>query len=303
MNSWLPILVALAVGLTVLGLGLGALWLSAALARERMEQRLNLSAGAQPRPGGRVLQNLADRGQVIDSWFDEGGESEILFRQAGWRRTQDRLLYYAVQAALPMLVGAALLLSWLSAGCGGWRWALYGFGLLAAALLAPRFVLRSRAQRRRNSIRNEVPMFIHLLALLFDAGLSLRQALVSLVRDGGNVLPELGTEVRSVLRQLEAGGEPAAVLHAMGQGLDVAELTSVVAVLRQVDRYGGELREPLMESLAVVEERRQLAMREKVNSLSGRMTIVMVLFFFPALLVFVAGPAALAIFRALGVVD
>ncbi len=86
----------------------------------------------------------------------------------------------------------------------------------------------------------------------------------------------------------------------MGRALDVAELNAVLAVLRQVDRYGGELREPLMDALAVVEERRQLSLREKVNELSGRMTVVMVMFFFPALLIFVAGPAFLSIIRALG---
>ena len=143
-------------------------------------------------------------------------------------------------------------------------------------------------------------MFIHLLALLFDAGLSLRQALASLVREGHGVLPVIGEEIRIVLRQLEAGADPSEALHAMGKSLDVAELNAVLGVLRQVDRYGGELREPLMEALSVVEERRQLSLREKVNGLSGRMTVVMVLFFFPALLIFVAGPAFLSIARALG---
>lgn len=82
--------------------------------------------------------------------------------------------------------------------------------------------------------------------------------------------------------------------------MDVEELSTVLAVLRQVDRFGGEVREPLLEALSVLEERRSLTLREKVNLLSGRMTVVMVLFFFPALLIFVAGPAFMSIIKALG---
>jgi len=57
------------------------------------------------------------------------------------------------------------------------------------------------------------------------------------------------------------------------------------------------------EGLSVLEERRGLDMREKVNLMSGRMTVVMVLFFFPALLIFVAGPAFMSILRALADVN
>ena len=103
------------------------------------------------------------------------------------------------------------------------------------------------------------------------------------------------------LRSVEdAGADTDESLKALGKLMDVEELSTVLAVLRQVDRFGGEVREPLLEALSVLEERRSLTLREKVNLLSGRMTVVMVLFFFPALLVFVAGPAFVSIMKVLG---
>ena len=143
-------------------------------------------------------------------------------------------------------------------------------------------------------------MFIHMLILLFEAGLSTRQALASLVREGRGVVPNLQQEVLVVLRQLDAGGDTAETLQQLGEGLEVSELDNVLGVLRQIDRYGGELRQPLTETLGVLEERRTLTMRERVNKMAGRMTVVMVLFFFPALLIFVAGPPFVAVLRALG---
>jgi len=170
----------------------------------------------------------------------------------------------------------------------------------ALSFLVPRWVLRGAAERRCNRIKLEIPLFIHLLVLLFEAGLSSRQAFASLIREGRGVLPELGREFELVLRQLEAGADTGEVLKNLGDAMAVGDLTTVLGVLRQVDRYGGEVREPLLETLKILEERRGLDLREKVNILSGRMTVVMVLFFFPALLIFVAGPAFVSILKVLG---
>ena len=52
--------------------------------------------------------------------------------------------------------------------------------------------------------------------------------------------------------------------------------------------------------MQILEERRDLDLREAVNRTSAKMTWVMVGFFFPALLIFVAGPAFISIIRALG---
>jgi len=161
-------------------------------------------------------------------------------------------------------------------------------------------VLRKVAAARRQRIRNEVPLLVHLLVLLFDSGLSTRQALTSLVKEGIGVLPELDKEFRLVVRQLDAGGDLATVLRSLEEVMEVPDFGTVLGVLRQADRYGGEVREPLLDALKVIEERHGLDLREQVNLMSGRMTVVMVLFFFPALLIFSAGPAVMAIMKAMG---
>jgi tight adherence protein C len=103
-----------------------------------------------------------------------------------------------------------------------------------------------------------------------------------------------------VLRQVEAGAEISDVLTRTADALDVPDLTTVLSLLRQVERYGGEVKEPLLDTLQVIEDRREMELREKVNLISGKMTVVMVLFFFPALLIFVAGPAYVSLMGALG---
>ncbi|TXH03910.1 MAG: type II secretion system F family protein [Nevskiaceae bacterium] len=253
-----------------------------------------------------LLQNLARRGKSIEKMVDTEGESARLLLQAGWRSSEARMLWYIFQGALPLLVCGLLLAAWFFGPqrLHGPLFALmYLFVGAALSFLIPRWVLRGAAERRLARVKNEVPLFIHLLVLLFEAGLSSRQAFASMVRDGRGVLPELGREFDLVLRQLEAGADTGEVLKNLGDMLDVGDLNTVLAVLRQVDRYGGEVREPLLETLKVLEERRTLDLREKVNLMSGRMTIVMVMFFFPALLLFVAGPAFVSIIKVLGQIN
>lgn len=294
-----------AIGVLLAGATLALLALLALRLRQdqQLERRL-LGAAADAEFGGAeaaALRGLRNTGKRIEAWVDKDGETPRLLVQAGWRGAEGRAAFYAFQAGVLLAAVVATLLMW-SFGAGHIRAAmlpLYTFAVFALAILAPRWALRSAAARRRARIAREVPLFIHLLVLLFEAGLSTRQAFASLVREGRGVLPELGREFETALRQMEAGGDTAAVLRGMGETLSVPDLDGVLGVLRQADRYGGEIREPLLETLAVLEERRGLDLREKVNLVSGRMTVVMVLFFFPALLIFVAGPAVVSILSAM----
>lgn len=251
--------------------------------------------------GAPLLKNIARGGKAIEGWVDTDKESGRLLVQAGWRSHEARLMWYVFQGMVPVAGALLVLAYWIWGGDKNKTLILLcaAFAAFAFSVLIPRWVLRGAAAARAARIKAEVPLFVHLLVLLFEAGLSIRQAMTSLVREGGGVLPELGGEFELVLRQMDAGGETADLLKAMSDTLQVEDLTNVLGVLRQVDRYGGEVREPLLEVLGVLEERRSLDLRERVNLLSGRMTVVMVLFFFPALLIFVAGPAFLSVFRAL----
>lgn len=279
-------------------------WWSMSLAQARRIQRRLRPDAAVTGDGsvGSLLRGLASRGKAIENLLDSEGEGARLMIRAGWRSPAARLVFYVLQGLTPLILLTAV-----------GAFALFGpptftrpillllFAVAAAilGLLLPS-MLRSRVARaRQNRLRNEVPLFIHVLVLLFESGLSTRQAFSSLVREGRGVLRELGTEIEILLRQLEAGAEMSDALTKLSEALEVEDLSTVLSLLRQVERYGGEVKEPLLDTLQVIEDRREMDLREKVNLISGRMTVVMVLFFFPALLVFVAGPAWVSIIRAL----
>ena len=301
---------ALLAGVSTL-LVLGAVFTVALLAQRthsqgKLRRRIEPEAGVveefEDAPGERrFMRGVARGGKAIEDWVDPENEGARLLVQANWRSEQARALWYMLQAAIPLVGICAVAAFWYFGPEKNKQMLLlaFGFAAFAFSILIPRWILRGAAAGRREKIKSEVPLFIHLLILLFEAGLSTRQAFASLVREGGGVLPQLGGEFELVLRQLEAGADTGELLKNMSDVLEVDDLTSVLGVLRQVDRYGGEIKEPLLEALGLLEERRGLDLREKVNLLSGRMTVVMVTFFFPALLIFVAGPAFLSVIKAL----
>ncbi len=302
-------LVSAALLMTVAALALLGYVAAQSRVQSRLSDRLRGAEGLTEEEGpiaagplSGLLALLVRSGRWLERRLDPDNESSRLLAQAGWRSAAQQGIWHAFQAVCPL---AAVVFS-----VALWTFAvpplkplvvlLYGVMALILSILAPRWVLRSAAESRRTHIRQEVPLFIHLLVLLFEAGLSTRQALASLVREGRGVLPTLGEEFARVLRSLDAGGDTGEALRGMGNALEVSDLNGVLAVLRQVDRYGGEVREPLLDTLAIIEERNSLDLRERINRMSGRMTVVMVMFFFPALLIFVAGPAFVSILKALG---
>lgn len=292
--------VMLVVAVVIVGLLMGR-----QVETEALQQRFRSTSVDAERQAGRsaVWGRIAQHGRQVDKLFDENGETERLLHQAGFRTPTERMPYFVVQVLLPIatiVVGAILYTFGHIGEEGEGQGLLGGFIVVIMGMLAPRWWLRGRARKRQAALRSEVPMLIHLLALLFDAGLSLRQALATLTSEGDLVLPESARELGVILRQLETGADVAEVIRSTTQALEVTEVASVLSVLQQVDRYGGELRAPLMDALELVEKRRELTMREKVSAMAGKMTVVMVLFFFPALLIFVAGPAFMAIMSALG---
>lgn len=173
------------------------------------------------------------------------------------------------------------------------------FIAFALGFLAPRYVLRYRAKARRNALSREMPTAIYLLRMLFDAGLSTEHALRVMYEEGGVLMPNLSEEIAGALQRIDAGHDRADALHEMAEPLDVAELTDTVAILKQVTRHGGNIRDSLMKFAQLMEERQQSALREYVNQLSGKMSVVMMIFLFPALLIFLAGPGFLALGKGL----
>jgi len=74
----------------------------------------------------------------------------------------------------------------------------------------------------------------------------------------------------------------------------------VVVIIRQMLKQGGSARASLTKMVELIEGRRLSGMQEKVSKLSAKMTVVMIVFFFPALVILLAGPGFISIGDSMG---
>ncbi len=303
-----PWIFAASAMLGTLGLGMIGIWAADRAHRQRVRQRFERIVQEQ-RAGGELpatdaMGTLASLG----SWFGErlGGlaiDAELprMLARAGWRGRQ----------ALAIYTGVRLLLALGGVWLAGTLWATSGRELpgstllmamfMAGALgyLAPGWMVAARARRRARSLVEDTHTFSQVLALLFESGLSVEQSLSTVVRDRPEMLRTLASELEPTMRQIAAGRDRESALEALGEDLGIVELRDLIGLLTRIDRYGGEARASLESFAGLLSERRRTETQETLSRMSARMTVVMVGFLLPALLVVVGGPGFLSIIRAL----
>lgn len=274
----------------------------------RMPVRLRARSG---RRFDYLLQLDTDRSRTAEppllaAWLDRiglrypGSDIRAMLDTAGIQHPEIRMLIHTGIVSAPALFALfSVVYVLLTGGDGGTMFSAFLFGVLFG-YLAPRYVMRYLAESRRRALADETLVMVHMMKMLFDAGLSIEQSFRTLQAQAGTLLPRMRQELDWVLKRIDAGMERAEVLNEWAARVGVSELSDLAEMLAQLSRQGGNVQKSLTEMTALMEDRNRTRLREKVGKLSGKMTVVMVLFLFPALMIFVAGPGIMAISAALG---
>ena len=226
-------------------------------------------------------------------------EMQRLLVQAGWHGDKAKFIFLLVAWVLPLAIGA-LAMFYAIVNQDTWvNVLMHLFFVYAATFVLVRRLLRWKAQQRRDALRKEVIPFLHLLRMLFEAGLSMEHILLVIQQQGRDLIPNLVSELHLVIKRIQSGQDRAEALVEMAAPLEVPELSDTIAMLKQVTRYGGNIRDSLEEYTILVEQRLVSELREYVSKLSAKMTVVMILFLFPALMILLAGPGFIGIAKAL----
>ncbi|MFC7205674.1 type II secretion system F family protein [Comamonas endophytica] len=267
---WIASLVLAALGLLLLGAALAWQLRRSARAEARVDEMLHAREadtaviapfpmpGAAPpagEGGGKAEAALAQ--SVADSlkppaWLDSGlaralfaDEDRKLMELAGLEIARGGLFYVMARVVLALLLP---MLALLLLQPTGQRALLLGFLAFGCGLMLPKWLLRSRATRRRREVVEELPLFVDLLRLLQGVGLSIDQSLQILAAEFNSVLRVIGAELALANRLYGSGRTREQSLQRLAHlGAD-DDLSAVVNLLVQVDRHGGAVQEPLRNS-------------------------------------------------------
>lgn len=223
-------------------------------------------------------------------------EDRALLAQCGWSTARGQLYFLIARCV------GALLLPVLSAFVfsSSKYFVLFLCVAFVVGFLLPKWVLRSRAKRKKASVAKELPLLVDLLGLLQGTGMSLDQTLQVIATDFGNVMPVLSNEVRMANQQYSHGSTRERAFARMSEIYQNENLANLAGLMMQIDKYGGAVQEPLKVFGERLREQRKARMKELIGKISVKMTGVMVVTLLPALIIVTAGPGFLAVIRALG---
>ncbi|WP_309674428.1 type II secretion system F family protein [Pseudomonas sp.] len=227
-------------------------------------------------------------------------ETQALLNRLGWRSARRRSLFAAFQVGVPVL---ALALSLLIQGVffpqadNHWMAPVFATGI---GYLLPKRLLAAAAQHRQKQLASEISTFIPLLRILFESGMAVEQSLRVLSNEGKQLLPALTHELRLVLARVDSGLELGEELHKATRLLAVDEFTDTCVILEQLIHQGGGAMKSLLTLKQLLDDRRLTRLQEYISKMSAKMSVVMMLFLFPALLIVLAGPGFTALSHAFG---
>lgn len=227
-------------------------------------------------------------------------ETQTLLNRIGWRRASKRSLYAACQIGAPLgLVSLTLFVQLLffADAANPLIAPLFALGI---GYLLPKRVLAAVAQYRQKQLVIEVSTFIPLLRILFESGMAVEQALRVLSNEGKGLLPVLSEEIRVILLRVDSGMELGDELRKTSSLLAVDEFSDTCVILNQLIHQGGGALRSLLALKQLIDDRRLTRLQEYISKLSAKMSVVMMVFLFPALLIVLAGPGFTAIGKALG---
>jgi tight adherence protein C len=187
--------------------------------------------------------------------------------------------------------GLALLPACLKHGSVGPKDAALAFFLGFFVYRGFSIYLKQRSQTRQRELRRELPYVLDLLLMVLDSGVSVDQALQHVSLQIGHVAPITAKLLTRYIADTEDGMPYDKALDRLAQRLAISEGRDFAGLLKQNLFQGGELSEPLRRLAADVIEARLAHAREQMGRKSVLLTLVMLAFFMPVLLVALAAPA------------
>jgi tight adherence protein C len=268
-----------------------------------------------------VLQRLA---RFVPAW---AADPETEHSEAKYLSSIHRVLaivdptYFSFERALcsigissrPALVAAELVKLGGAVACetsaalyGPWPTSFPAARFLGPPVIAVSLVflvnglLKRAAMARRRRVRSELALATELLSIFLEGGQTLDQAFRSFCEMCGRALPHIAAVQRALVADLNNGISYEKAIARWAAGLDVEEAKPLAALFTESLLHGTELVSHLREISADLVEQRILAARASIGVKSAQLSAVMVAFFLPAILAFVAAPAVLALTSALG---
>jgi tight adherence protein C len=171
----------------------------------------------------------------------------------------------------------------------------------AAAVLSfvPNMYVQMRRRARTAEIRRTLPVATDLLEICVSSGMGLDMAWNAVADEVRQVSPTLADEMALANLEMQLGAPRPVAMRHMAERTGAEELTSLVALLLQSERFGTSIGDALRMFATTMREERTQKAEEAAEKMTVKLLFPMVLFIFPAALIVMVGPAMIMLIDAL----
>ena len=216
------------------------------------------------------------------------GTLRLRLVQAGFRRDEALTIFFGIRVLFA--VGFFLLLANPILIRPNTMLALGG---LALGYVLPGMVLARLAKRRAHKIRLSLADALDLLVVSVEAGLGLDQALTRVGSELAFAHPDLSDELKLINLELRAGKPRAEALRNLADRTGVDDLSSLVTMLIQTDKFGTSVAQSLRVYSETLRTKRRQRAEEAAAKTGVKMVFPLVLCIFPSIWIVTIGPAAI----------
>jgi tight adherence protein C len=262
-----------------------------AVAIDRRLEELTLGRDAEAEQKAR-LQSLVGFlkrvGEKVPRSPKEMGSLRLRLVQAGYRRDEAVTIFFGVRVMFAFALFLFFSTSLLARP--NMTMALAGLG---AGYVLPGMALARLAKRRAHKIRLALADALDLLVVSVEAGLGLDAAMSRVGSELAFAYPALSDELKLINLELRAGKPRAEALRNLADRTGVDDLSSLVTMLIQTDKFGTSVAQSLRVYSETLRTKRRQRAEEAAAKTGVKMVFPLVFCIFPAIWVVTIGPAAI----------
>lgn len=141
--------------------------------------------------------------------------------------------------------------------------------------------------KRTNKLDREALTFFEILTLSLESGRNLEKALEITVQ---NVDSELSDEFKKTLFEVKFGKSLIEALEDTKKRIPSETINNIILNITQTNIFGNSIIETMYSQIEFLREKQVLSIREQINKLPNKISIISVLFIVPIILLIVLGP-------------
>ncbi len=164
----------------------------------------------------------------------------------------------------------------------------------AAGMYVPNFIIKSKAQSRKEEMLNGFPDALDLMLVCVEAGLGVDACFHRVGQEIVELHPKLAELYAGVSLELRAGRARAEALKNMARKSGVTEIQSFATLIIQSDRLGSSIGQALKVYAAEMREARRMRAEEKAHRLPVLLAVPLVVFLLPVMIGVLMLPAAIS---------